>query len=402
MEYDSIAATSLSTLTRAPILLVKPNKIPGMAVDVLKKKRYPELYDKIYILGGLDAISEDIEQELKTYAQEVVRLGGATRYETSVEISNEIVALGGKKLPIVTSGKDPVLYTTTLANKYLSPIIYLDRPPVRKSTFKAHGSVEGSLAIESFRSFQTIRSNSPKYRMEIDIETNEILDAWMYIHTIGFDSIAEKWTVKFNDYSLAYRIHSEPVAIGEDSQLTRFDVGKYIESSQNTLLIEGTDFNIKDQYYIADVTFVIIYDSGEKTEYWINEGADTSFEGGNFDIVKNGSLWNIYLKDQESLIKFNNNSIQSKVILPTMLQESPQISTIEFADVTPLVNTHNSFSGSDPALSILTVTSDDISVPQDKVLIDKDPHQIYVKTYLDNGKFDSFGMLYYRDSVSSG
>ena len=269
LEYDSVTASSLSSILHAPILLVKPNKIPVAQQEILENRlsKLQEKYDKIYIIGGEQAVSTGVENTLQAYGKGVIRLGGETRYETSVEIAREIINLGGNKMPIVTSGQDPVLYTTTLANKYRSPIIYLDKPPVRESTFTPHGTVQGSLTVESFTTYRVISDNNPVYEMNLQIDSYGIKDAWMYISTIGYDSVAEKWNVKLNDYTLAYKEHTDPIAIDGRAQMTRLDVGEYLKTGANTLNIEGSGFNMGDEYYITGVTLVILTDSGEKTEY---------------------------------------------------------------------------------------------------------------------------------------
>jgi putative cell wall-binding protein len=398
MEFDSLAATSLSSITRAPIILVEPNKIPDITLNYIKERffKVQRKYEKIYLIGGTEAVSDGVEDELKNYAQEIVRLGGATRYETSIAVADEVMALGGSRLPLMTSGKAPVIYTATLANKYRSPIIYLDTPPIEESTFKTHNTIEGSLTIESFRTYQTIGVKSPKFTMNIDIETENIQDAWMYVHTIGFDSVAEKWSVKFNDYSVAYQEPPDPVALNERFQLTRFDVGTYVKTGQNTLFIEGTDFNLNDHFYITDVTFIITSHSDEKTEHWINEGADTYFEDGSFKHAGNAKLYNIYLNEErQNQLEFNGNLLQTSLLQPTTLKEAPQFSTIEVAEVTGRVSNQNTFTGGEPALSILTVTSEDIDVNPPEIKVEPDPHQSFVLKYLDLQKFDSIGMLYF-------
>jgi len=334
------------------------------------------------------------------YASEIIRLGGATRYETSVEVAKEIIDLGGNKLPIVTSGKEPVLYTATLANKYRSPIIYLDEPPVQESTFTPHGIVDGSIAIESFATWQTIRPKSPTYTMNIPIKTKGIKDAWMYVHTIGFDSVAEKWHVKMNDYTLTFRVHSKPIATHERSQLLRFDVGRYLKEGENKLEITGTDFNVDDQYYITGVTFVVIFDSDEKTEYWINEGNLSSFSRGLFGEAGDAKLYTLYLEPgKDGQVGLNNKLVDSQIISPSMLRSATLFSTILEADVSDEVEKENIITGPVPALCILEVASDDLIIPPAKIEKAKNPHQSYVEDYLNQEKFEQVGMVYYGDSI---
>jgi putative cell wall-binding protein len=46
----------------------------------------------VWILGGVDAVSAEVEEELRTAGYAVRRLAGATRYETAVEIAHEVRA----------------------------------------------------------------------------------------------------------------------------------------------------------------------------------------------------------------------------------------------------------------------------------------------------------------------
>jgi hypothetical protein len=302
----------------------------------------------------------------------------------------------------VTSGKDPVIYSTTLANKYRSPIIYLDKPPVRESTFTPYNTVQGSLEVESFSTYQAISDNNPTYTMDIQIDSYDIKDAWMYISTIGYDSVAEKWNVKLNGYSLAYKEHTDPIAIHDRSQMMRLDVGEYLKTGLNELYIEGSSFNMDDEYYITGVTFVILHDSGEKTEFWINEYGDTYFGSGTFGDADTATLTSIYLTDDESPLEFNGKQVSTGIVNPTVLRDSPRFSTIKNADVTDALGKENEFSSGEPALSILAVTSDDLVVENTVLIEESDSHQAYVEMYLDQEKFDQMGMVYYKDSILSG
>ena len=224
----------------------------------------------------------------------------------------------------------------------------------------------------------------------------------MYIHTIGFDSTAEKWNIKLNSYPLAYKVHSTPVATYGRSQLLRFDVGNYLLEDENELLIEGTDFNIGDQYYITGVTFVILYGSDDKTEYWINEGGINRFTEAAFDEATDAKLYALYLEaGKDGLQEFNGLPVDSQIINPTMLRETTLFSTLLEADVSPVMERENRISGSTPALSILEVASEDLSVAQKNIGELADSHQSYVEEYLNQEKFEQVGMVYYNNSINA-
>jgi hypothetical protein len=275
----------------------------------------------------------------------------------------------------------------------------MDTPPIQEKTFRPHATVKGSLAIESFDTFQTIGEKSSTYTINPLIKTRGIKDAWMYIHVIGYDSVAEKWNIRLNDYSLAYRVHTEPSAEFESSQLIRFDVRDFIKEGQNKLYIEGAEFNIGDQYFLTGVTFVLVYDSDEKTEFWINENANF-FGGGTFETINDAKLYGIYLKgNQDPQLELNNNLLLTTDIEPVHIIETTSFSTWVESDISNKISRENILSGDTPSLTIVAVTSDDINVQPEEPEKEIDQHQAFVIDFLDQQKFDQLGMVYYRNSL---
>ena len=67
-----------------PILLVNNRKLTDSQIAFLNENSG----SRIYIVGGPNAISEDIESALKAYG-EVIRISGANRFETSVNLAKE-------------------------------------------------------------------------------------------------------------------------------------------------------------------------------------------------------------------------------------------------------------------------------------------------------------------------
>ncbi|RMF88773.1 MAG: DUF3344 domain-containing protein [Methanobacteriota archaeon] len=187
------------------------------------------------------------------------------------------------------------------------------------------------------------------------------------------------------------------------SQLIRFDAGRYIVEGENELLIEGTDFNIDDQYYITGATFVILYDSDEKTEYWILEGRQSVFENGSYGTVEKAKLYAFYLsEDSGNGLVLNEAALDPVIVNTTLLSSSGRYTSLIESDVTGLIREDNVLTGDVPSLTILTVTSDTIPTSIDKEsVIREDPHQRYVADYLEKEKFEQVGMVYYKDSIPS-
>ena len=97
---DALSGGALAGTDEAPILLVKPDSVPGstrMALQTLAPKN-------IVIFGGEEAIDADVEAVLSEYA-DVSRLAGAERYSTSVAVS-QAFAQPGADLVFLATGLD--------------------------------------------------------------------------------------------------------------------------------------------------------------------------------------------------------------------------------------------------------------------------------------------------------
>lgn len=100
-EYpDALSASPLSKLLDAPILLVDDDSFNNV------KSRILELNAKnVYIIGATGAISQSIEDSLKSSGINVVRICGDDRYKTSLEIAKYIsVNFGGVKEIAIATG----------------------------------------------------------------------------------------------------------------------------------------------------------------------------------------------------------------------------------------------------------------------------------------------------------
>ena len=80
---DALAGSAVAGHLAAPLLLVARDYVPEATAAELQRLDP----DTIVILGGTSVVAATVETQLGGYAPEVVRLGGADRYETAVAIS---------------------------------------------------------------------------------------------------------------------------------------------------------------------------------------------------------------------------------------------------------------------------------------------------------------------------
>ena len=84
---DGLAITPLASYIKAPILLVRKDSIPTQTIDEIKRLGAKN----IIIVGGETVVSNNINKELnKIGIQNIKRLAGNNRYETSLEIAKFI------------------------------------------------------------------------------------------------------------------------------------------------------------------------------------------------------------------------------------------------------------------------------------------------------------------------
>jgi N-acetylmuramoyl-L-alanine amidase len=119
---DALAASSLVATTNAPILLTESNRLDSRILTEIKRLKA----EKVYILGGTQAIGKNVEKSLKDAGiSSVSRVSGSTRFNTASEINKE-AGLNQKDTAILVNGMtvaDALSASSVAANKQLP--IYL-------------------------------------------------------------------------------------------------------------------------------------------------------------------------------------------------------------------------------------------------------------------------------------
>ena len=116
---DALAASGLSGVLDAPVVLTAPDSLSPQAASLLRRL-HPR---RIVIVGGTSAISQRVQLRLRDYAPVVERLGGADRYGTSYQLYQR----GGRSwgsTAVVTTGSN---YADALS---VSSYAYAGKAPV--------------------------------------------------------------------------------------------------------------------------------------------------------------------------------------------------------------------------------------------------------------------------------
>lgn len=81
---DGIAASGLAGVNNAAILLTNKDDIPEATLQRLNR------VTKIYVIGGENSISKEIEQQLKSLNISIERISGSDRYKTSLLLAQKL------------------------------------------------------------------------------------------------------------------------------------------------------------------------------------------------------------------------------------------------------------------------------------------------------------------------
>lgn len=98
---DALAGVPLAYANDAPILLTRPNRLVAAAEAEIKRLGA----SKVFILGGLGAISVEVEEQLVGMGLAVERINGKNRYETAANIAGHESLLGATTA-VLAYGKD--------------------------------------------------------------------------------------------------------------------------------------------------------------------------------------------------------------------------------------------------------------------------------------------------------
>lgn len=102
LDYpDALCAAPLATKYNAPILLTRNTSLANQ--NELKNLLISKGVKNVIIIGGQGVIPIEVEKELDSLGISNKRLGGSTRFETSVLIANEVGIKNGEV--ILTSGR---------------------------------------------------------------------------------------------------------------------------------------------------------------------------------------------------------------------------------------------------------------------------------------------------------
>ena len=132
---DGLTATPLANIKNAPILLSSNEKLPQETINEIKRLNA----SKIIVIGGESAMPNSVVEALKNINSKinVARIGGATRYETSLNIAKEINKTQDINKVYIGAGNGEAdsLSIASVAGKEKAPIILTQKDGLDTNTY---------------------------------------------------------------------------------------------------------------------------------------------------------------------------------------------------------------------------------------------------------------------------
>lgn len=134
---DGLAAAPLAAEKNAPILLAKKDGVTEEVEAEMLRVLGANLTGKtIYIIGGESQISKEAEAKLAKLGVKVKRLAGASRYETSLKIAEELNSTSKTSFVVGGNGEVDAMSIAAYAAQTKSPIIVTNKDVVSEETTK--------------------------------------------------------------------------------------------------------------------------------------------------------------------------------------------------------------------------------------------------------------------------
>lgn len=119
---DGLASAPLAKKAGAPILLTKKDSVPTETMKEIE--RLVEKGSKIYLIGGENTISKEVEAQLiKEMNANIVRLAGDDRYDTSLKIAKELKSNSTEAFVVGGDGLADAMSVAAVAAQKEAPII---------------------------------------------------------------------------------------------------------------------------------------------------------------------------------------------------------------------------------------------------------------------------------------
>ncbi|MCC0726747.1 cell wall-binding repeat-containing protein [Clostridioides sp. ZZV14-6045] len=219
---DGLSASALAGCTDSSILFTNKDSLPKETVDALANAK------KIYLLGGYNSISLEIEEYIKGENTEVIRLNGQDRFDTSYKVADEILKYKDIDKVFLANGlkgEADIISISPVAYRDGVPIILTNGIEAKYDLNNKRAYIIGgySLMDNSFDKDKAIRlSGKDRYETNFKI-TNEfynkdykkvyLCDGNKYLNALLGSTVANENPIRLIDVNSPQVIYNGPIDV---------------------------------------------------------------------------------------------------------------------------------------------------------------------------------------------
>ncbi|MDY4560099.1 cell wall-binding repeat-containing protein [Peptostreptococcus porci] len=229
---DALPGTVLANSCEGVILLTRENNLDDSTkreIDLIK----PE---KVIILGGYSSVGKNIEDDLKGEGLQVQRIGGVSRYETSVLIADEIEKNTEVSSYIVAANPADSVSSTALARNTMPIILIDDRNIPSKLINSSQNKIvvggESSISGNTFNMIKASRriSGSDRYRTSLNIAKETGYTSTIISNGRTLIDALASGTLSFG--------HSSSIILTNNKNLDS-DIREYLKNKERIFVVGG-------------------------------------------------------------------------------------------------------------------------------------------------------------------
>lgn len=324
---DGLSSSGLSGAVNAPILLTKKDSIPDVTMTRLNKAK------KIYIIGGVNSVTSEVESSLRSKGLEVIRIQGKDRIDTSLNVANEIKKYSNSKYIFYTNGfkgEADAISIAPIAARYKAPIIQTDGS---KTSYQSNANEKYVIGGSTSMSESIVKSTK-SFRIggKDRFETNSFINDGIYDKNgngifYGFNhewevGMPERKGIKYvcDGYNLVPGLVSAPLAKWEEFYLVSKGANTHALDDDNIRILGNIDQGLENRLMMTKPVIenmLGLWQTGDSYEERINIGLFT-INGNPYDIIKTTKdSMEIVLQDEygdlEILLKFYEGELMMYV-----------------------------------------------------------------------------------------
>ena len=200
---DALSSAGLADSISGPLLLTNSNSLTSVTSDELTRLGV----STVYIVGGVNAVSSDVESTLSSLGYNVTRISGTDRYDTAQKVSDWIYDESTVSGAVIVSGENfPDALTASSSAALMSyPLLFVKKDSIPQATEEYLSKLTSSGTVN-------------------------------IVITGGTSAISEDVAQSLNTYGTVSRLS------GQNRYATAIQVAEQFSSSDRLVVSTGEDF----------------------------------------------------------------------------------------------------------------------------------------------------------------